>query len=350
MESDKQIVTITGISGFIGSQVCLSFLKEGSFRIRGTVRSTTNEAKLEPLKTAFGEYYAQLELVEADLLNEESLHKAIEGSTYVVHTASPYPIAKPKHEDLLIKPAVEGTMAVMRAAHKHKVKRVVITSSVVAIYFSADKKKVDFSVEDWSDLKVADAYGKSKTMAERAAWDFQASLPEEERFEIVTINPGMVLGPNLNKASFSSGDIVKKLMMKELPGLPVMQFPVVDVRDVAEAHLQGILKPAAANKRFMLCSEPTWFKDLGVWLHEVYGKDYKVVHKTVPKFVMRIVGLWDGEAAAVLPLWGMVKNFKNTETTEILGINFIHPKKSVVDMAATLIDTGYFPDKRKVKN
>ena len=212
-------------------------MKNGTFKIRGTVRSTTNEAKIAPLKQAFGEYFDQLELVEADMLKEETLFKAIEGSTYVVHTASPFPIAKPKHEDVLIKPAVEGTMAVMRAAHKNKVKRVVITSSVAAIYVSADKNKRDFSVEDWTDLKLATPYEKSKTMAEKAAWDFQATLPDDEKMEIVTVNPGLVLGPNLNKAQFSSGDIIKKLMMKELPGLPKMQMPIVDVRDVAEAHL-----------------------------------------------------------------------------------------------------------------
>jgi nucleoside-diphosphate-sugar epimerase len=172
MESTKQIVTITGISGYVGSQVCLAFLKNGSFKVRGTVRSTTNEEKIAPLRTAFGEYFDQLELAEADLLNEESLYKAIEGSTYVVHTASPFIITKPTHEDVLIKPAVEGTMAVMRAAQKNKVKRVVITSSIVAIYVSADKNKTDFTIDDWTDLSIAGAYEKSKTMAERAAWDF----------------------------------------------------------------------------------------------------------------------------------------------------------------------------------
>jgi dihydroflavonol-4-reductase len=144
--------------------------------------------------------------------------------------------------------------------------------------------------------------------------------------EIVTINPGLVLGPNLNKAQFSSGDIIKKLMMKELPGLPKMQFPIVDVRDVAEAHLQGLLKPEAANKRFLLVADSVWFQDLGTALNEKYGKDYKVVHKLVPKFLMRIVSIWDKEAAAIVPMWGLEKSFKNTETTEILGINFIQPK------------------------
>lgn len=147
-------------------------MKNGSFKVRGTVRSTTNEAKIAPLKLAFGEYFDQLELVEADMLKEETLFKAIEGSTYVVHTASPFPLADPKNEDDLIKPAVEGTMAVMRAAHKNKVKRVVITSSVAAIYISADKNKKDFTVADWTDLTLATPYEKSKTMAEKAAWDF----------------------------------------------------------------------------------------------------------------------------------------------------------------------------------
>jgi nucleoside-diphosphate-sugar epimerase len=337
MESNKQIVTITGISGYVGSQVCLAFLRDGTFKVRGTVRSCNNEAKIAPLKEAFGEYFDQLELAEADLLNEQSLFKAIEGSTYVVHTASPFPIAKPKNEDVLIKPAVEGTMAVVKAAHQNRVKRVVITSSVAAIYVSKDKKQKEFTVADWTDCKIATPYEKSKTLAEKAAWDFQASLPEDERFEIVTVNPGLVLGPNLNKASFSSGDIIKKLMMKELPGLPQMQMPIVDVRDVAQAHLQGILRPEAANKRFMLVADSVWFKDLGVWLHEKYGDSYKVVHKTVPKIAMRIVSLWDKEAAAILPMWGLEKTFKNTETTEILGINFIHPKASTLDMAETLI-------------
>ena len=132
----KPIVTITGISGYIGAQTCLCFLKNGNFKVRGTVRSVNNPDKIEPLKKAFGEYFNQLELVEADLCNENSMIKAIEGSTYIVHTASPFPIESPHNEDVLIKPAVEGTLAVMKAAKLNKVKRVVITSSVVAIFIT----------------------------------------------------------------------------------------------------------------------------------------------------------------------------------------------------------------------
>ena len=133
MESSKKIVTITGITGFLGSHVCLTFLKDGTFKVRGTVRDKNNEKKIDPIKKAFGEYFDQLELVEANLNDAESLHKAIEGSTYVVHTASPFPLGEPKNERDLIDPAVNGTKAVMEGAHKHKVKRVVITSSCAAI-------------------------------------------------------------------------------------------------------------------------------------------------------------------------------------------------------------------------
>lgn len=167
------------------------------------------------------------------MLDAESLDRAVQGCMYVVHTASPFPVAAPKHEDELIKPAVEGTLGALRAAHKYRVKRVVITSSVAAIYRSADKAKTTFTTDDWTDLKIASAYEKSKTMAEKAGWDFVASLPEDERFEFVTVNPGLVLGPNINECSFSSGDILKRIMTGAMPGIPKLAFPVVDVRDVA---------------------------------------------------------------------------------------------------------------------
>jgi nucleoside-diphosphate-sugar epimerase len=133
---NKPVVTITGISGYVGALTCLCFLKNGTFKVRGTVRSLNNPEKIEPLKKAFGEYFDKLELVEADLCDENSIIKAIQGSTYIVHTASPFPIESPSNEDLLIKPAVEGTLAVMKAAKLNKVKKVVITSSVAAIFIT----------------------------------------------------------------------------------------------------------------------------------------------------------------------------------------------------------------------
>ena len=193
---DLPIVTITGIAGFVGSQVCLQFLQTGQYKVRGTVRDAKKPSKIDPLKKAFGELFNQLELVEADLLDEASLVKAVEGSTYLVHTASPFSMNLKGDE--LIKPAVEGTLSACRAAHKAGVKRVVITSSCVSIMVGHDlKKKSHFTAADWTINEKADDYSKSKTMAEQAAWDFQKSLPEAERFEIATVNPGLIFGPTL---------------------------------------------------------------------------------------------------------------------------------------------------------
>ena len=248
-----------------------------------------------------------------------------------MHTASPFPIAAPKHEDELIKPALEGTTAVLKACHQNKVKRLVITSSIAAIMVN-DKEGV-YTVDDWSDLAKCQPYEKSKTVAERAAWDFQKKFKEEHDLEIVTINPGLVMGPNLNKAQFSSGDIVKRVMMNDLPGMPKVQMPSVDVRDVAKAHLNAILIPEAANQRFILCSESCWFKDYGQWLDEVYGKQgskkYKVVNKELPKLLCTIVAFFDKELATIMPFWGKEKSFETTTTKEILKIDFIPIRKSI---------------------
>ncbi len=204
--SSLPLVVITGITGYLGSQVCQLFLQDGGYRVRGTVRSTTNEEKLAPLKKAFGADFHRIELVEADLLKEESLAEAIKGCDYVVHTASPFPGDEPKDEQIIIKPAVEGTLAVMRAAHYNKVKRVVITSSSVAImmHLPAHSKEL-YNESDWSDLKACNAYYKSKTLAEKAAWDFLEALPEHEKFELVTINPSLILGPSFIQTDFTSG-------------------------------------------------------------------------------------------------------------------------------------------------
>merc|ERR1719464_265425 len=137
--NQKPLVTITGVSGYLGSQTALVFLKDGNYRVRGTVRSTSNATKIEPLKAGFGEWFDKIELVEADLLDEASIIKACEGSTYVVHTASPFLPQLPEEE--LVKPAVEGTLAVMKACSQHKVKRCVITSSVAAISATAKDDK-----------------------------------------------------------------------------------------------------------------------------------------------------------------------------------------------------------------
>lgn len=161
----------------------------------------------------------------------------------------------PADEDLVIRPAVEGTLAVLRAAHKHRVKRVVITSSCAAIFGQhPENHKEPYTENDWTDVTAVGAYEKSKTLAEKAAWDFHKSLPESERFELVVINPCIIFGPSLIPGDFASGLFINRIMSGAYPGMPKIHFAIVDVREVAKAHLQGIKVPEARNQRFIVAS------------------------------------------------------------------------------------------------
>ena len=233
---DKPMVLITGVTGYVGSQVAHTYLQHGEFKVRGTVRSLKNPEKMEPLKKSLGELYDQMELVEADLLDEESIIKAGEGCKYIVHVASPFPLDKPKHEDLLIKPAVGGTLAACKAAQKWKAKRLVITASLASVFGGPAPGVVEFDDKSWSNVERCTAYMKSKTLAEKAAWDFVKDLPEDEKFEVVVINPGFIIGPSLVSAKFSSGDVVEQIMFGKMPVLNLC-MECVDVRDLAKAHL-----------------------------------------------------------------------------------------------------------------
>jgi len=157
-------------------------------------------------------------------LDAQSLDHAITGADYLVHVASPFTVTAPRHSDELVRPAVDGTLNALRAAHKHKVKRVVVTSSVIAVMGkpNAQTGNTTFTEKNWSDTtelqSLNDAYALSKTMAEKAAWDYQKSIPEEERFDMVCINPGLVMGPSFVGKGFASGEIMELFMMGTLPG------------------------------------------------------------------------------------------------------------------------------------
>jgi nucleoside-diphosphate-sugar epimerase len=345
MEHSKPKVVITGISGYLGSHVCNVFLQSGAFHVRGTVRDKSNEKKIQPLKDAFGDHFSALELFEADLLNEASIEKAIEGCAFVVHTASPFPSVAPKDENVLIKPAVEGTLAVMRAAHKHKVKRVVITSSVASIMMGHGDKMC--TEDDWSILTECHAYEKSKTMAEKAAWEFINALPEHEKFELVTINPSLILGPNFVVGDFTSGEVIKKILSGKIPGMPVIQFPIVDVRDVALAHFKALTVPEARNQRFICSAESLWFREIAEALKEEFGADYKFNTKELKYCTVKLASIFDGSIKMILPMWKKQLKFNHDKSVRVLGIEYKNTKTTIIEMGHALIKCGIVPDKRK---
>lgn len=184
MQSEKPLLLITGINGFIGSWTTLRAVETGEYRIRGTVRDKDNEKKMATLREALGDAYDKIEFVNADLTDKKSLAAAAKGVDYVLHMASPFPATSPKNEDDVIKPAVEGTLGILEVVKGSKVKRVVITSSCAAI-LEYKNGSCEVDEETWPEINDRTApYVKSKILAEKAAWDFINELNEDEKFEL----------------------------------------------------------------------------------------------------------------------------------------------------------------------
>lgn len=348
--TSKPKVLITGVSGYLGSFICKTFLEHGGFDVRGTVRDKSNESKIKPLRVGFGDdLFSRLDLVEADLLDEDSILAAAEGCDYIVHTASPVCDLNAvfENEDDVIKPAVGGTLAIMKAAHTNKVKKVVITSSIAAIVGGNEGSAKSLTEEDWTDInkKGLKTYFKSKTLGEKAAWDFVADLPDDEKISIVTINPAIIMGPNISTSSSESINFGKDLMLAKYPMLPKQTIPFVDIRDVCKAHLEAVLRDEANDKRFILCAECPYLVELAKALEQKFGKDYPVRAKEMPKIIPMIMRLWNAEMAVIYRHWGKGHVFDGSRATEILGIEYIGHEKSLVDMGESLIATGCIADK-----
>ena len=330
--SQKPLVTITGVEGFLGSQTALQFLKDGSFRVRGTIRNSTGSKELAPIEAAIGEDFEDLELVEAELLDENSVMRSIEGSTYVVHHASPYYFDNMTREEM-VKPAVNGTLAVMRACTANNVKRIVATSSISAI---ANPSKEDapkngiFDESCWSNPDrpegMAD-YTLSKTLAEKAAWDYQAS--QSNPFEIVMINPVLILGPSMAFGGGTSERLLECLLTNQQPIITPSGNGLVDVREVARAHLQAIKVPEARNKRFLMQAGELTKKGFAKLLEEKFGpKGFKIYP-------------WDDQN-------GEVPKNSNAASREILGIEYRPLEKTIEDMVDSLIAAGKIQNQANV--
>lgn len=334
-------VLVTGASGFIGLHCVLQLLQQG-YRVRGTVRS---EARAEEVREAMErnvDVGDRLEIVEADLTRDEGWADAARGCTYVLHVASPFPNRVPEHEDELIKPAMEGTLRVLKAAADAGVQRAVVTSSLAAVSggHPVDNSRV-YSEDDWSMIERCPPYPKSKTLAERAAWDFVASLDGEATMELCVINPGAVLGPVLNRHYSTSGEVVRKLMAKELPGTAKIGFPWVDVRDVAAAHIAAMTAPGAAGQRFCCAIEFGWIDEVAEILAKRFGPEgWKIPTRKLPNFMVRIVAMFDPTVKTVVSDLGRVRNVSNDRIRRVLNWQPHSLEEMAVAMGETMIQQG----------
>ena len=250
-----------------------------------------------------------MELVEANLLDSSSLQRAIQGSTYVIHVASPFVVDMPRDENDLIKPAVEGTLSALRAAQAAGVKRFCLTSSQASVYHKdyANQPEV-WNEEHWADKIDAElnAYEKSKVRAERAAWKFVAEMPEESRIELTTICPGLILGETMVKGEFASAEIINKFMHNNLPGgIPMLHLGLVSVKDVAKAHIECIKRDEAQGKRFLIVDKPLWFREIAYVLRGNFANYGYPIPESEAKFcLIKFASYFMSDAAYVAKVWG----------------------------------------------
>lgn len=269
-------VLVTGGNGYLGTQLVAALLRDGR-EVRATVRSTDREAGVREAVRRGGADDGGLEVVTADLMEDDGWKAAAAGCEEVHHVATPFPAVQPTDPDELIVPARDGTLRVLRAARDAGARRVVLTSSFAAIGYtpkpSADKHSGEFSEDDWTDPDTPGLppYPKSKAVAERAAWDFMRS--EGGGTELAVVNPTFILGPTLTSALRSSLQLVKGMLDGTLTVVRRQRFGVADVRDVADLHIRAMAAPGAAGQRFLcLCDGPTIsFLDLAEILRRRLG-------------------------------------------------------------------------------
>jgi nucleoside-diphosphate-sugar epimerase len=329
-------VLVTGGSGFIGSYCILGLLRAG-YRVRTTVRSPEREAAVRDQLGA--ESAEALSFATADLTADAGWAEAVSGCDFVLHLASPFPLGPPKHEDDLIVPAREGALRVLAAARDARVKRVVMTSSFAAIGYGVPTRDRPFTEEDWSDPDGdgVSAYAKSKTLAERAAWDFV-----ERRgagLELAVVNPVAVLGPVLGPDVSTSIELVKRLLDGAMPGIPRVSFGIVDVRDVADLHIRAMTDPAAAGERFLaVAGEFMTVAEIAAVLRERMGADAKKVPtRMLPNWLVRAVSVFDSSARQLVPELGKVKQASNAKATGLLGWSPRSNEEAIVATGESLL-------------
>lgn len=345
MESGKPKVVITGVSGWIGSWVAKYFLESGKYNVRGTVRDPSKSEKINPLLEGIGSSSSDLELVAADLLDAESIDKACEGMDYVIHVASPLLVEDPKDEEEVLGPAIKGTENVMKACSKHGIKRVVITSSWLCI-IDWSKPGEDCDETQWTPItNDTPLYDKSKILAEKKAWE----MAKESNIELVVICPGLVVGPTLYKSSFASAMLIGGLIIGKIPKWPQVYFPIVNVEDVAEAHVLALTAPA--GERYALTEDTYKMIEVAKCLSaEFKKKNYKVTDSELPTCMAKFLACCCcvSMIKKFLKIWNRRCHVKNDKSLGTLGLKSYKPMKdSVISMGNSLIEHGMIPDKTK---
>jgi dihydroflavonol-4-reductase len=334
-------VLLTGAGGYIGKHVALQLLNKG-YDVRASIRDLKRSQEVKDAITPHLASGVDLEkaltFVLLDLNKDSGWDEALAGVDVLMHTASPFPIASPKNEDEIIRPAVDGTLRALRAAKAAGVKRVVLTSSVAAIYGCDLPTGVsEFDETMWTDVTHpvgSVAYTKSKTLAEKAAWDFIKS--EASDIALTTINPVLVMGAPLDRHYGSSISVVERVLKGKDPMLPDLRFGIVDVKDVAKMHVECIDVKTTFGQRILASSGTLSFVQIAEIIKSAYPESKTKTGKA-PNFLIKFLANFDADIKAVLPLLGKPMLVSNKRAKSLLGMSFISAETSVKESAAFLI-------------
>jgi nucleoside-diphosphate-sugar epimerase len=331
-------VLVTGASGFIAKH-CIAELLRRDHAVKATLRNLDRADEVRQSVAHAGADASGVEFAAADLLSDEGWAQAMDGCTYVLHVASPFPITEPKEPEDVMRPAREGALRVLRAARDAGVKRVVLTSSIVAITLPWPEAPLGhvFTEEDWTNPERRDisTYVKSKTLAERAAWDFVKS--EAGAPELTVVNPAFVLGPAPDPDLSTSHEVLRLMAIGAYPAAPKVGFPVSDVRDVAITHALVMTHPKAAGERFLSANGFLRLYEIG----QLLAATLPDLKRKVPKFEMhdfavRAIALVDKRLRAVLADLGHPRHISNAKAHRILEQSFRSPQEAVKSAAASL--------------
>ncbi len=334
-------VLLTGISGFVGGHVALELLQAG-YHVRGSVRDPGKVDKVRETLGKAGADLDRLDFVALDLLSDAGWDGAMEDVRYLQHTASPFVTREPRDRNELIRPAVEGTRRAIAAALGARVERIVVTSSMAAIMYGHDKaRSAPFTAADWTNLEGREisGYVESKTRAERAAWELMDAARRHD--DLATINPGAIFGPLLDDDPGTSVGLLKRMFDGSLPAAARIGFIVVDVRDVAAAHVAAMTSEAARGRRFPMGNGTFTLMEIAAILRRALPERAgRLPRFEVPDWLVRLVANVDADVRGNLGELGVIKRTDAAGVRRLLGRDLIAAEEATAAAAHSLIARG----------
>ena len=338
-------VFVSGGSGYIALH-CIAKLIQKGFYVKTSLRTISRESEIIESLNKVIDCSNKIEFCELDLTKDEGWDNAIKGYDYVLHVASPLMLGYPKNPDHIINPAVDGLIRCLKAAIKNKVKRFVMTTSFAAIG-SGFNNKTEFCDDDWTDLNNPDfnpyknhifAYSYSKTLAEKTLWDYMDSLKENERIEVCTINPTVVIGRSLSNDMGGSNLAIRKLLDGSMPFSANFGIDLVDVQDVAEMHIEAMINQNANGKRFLLSSQTLWYSKVSEILRSNGFK--KAPRFAAPNFIIRLFAKFDTEVRLILDRLGVKYKLSTNNANDILKWKPRNVENSIIETAKQFYALG----------